>query len=356
MWNVTYNQEPWNLIVTRILLKLLFSSLFFSNMKLIAHITHKMLRLLTIPGLFSTEWLKKFSHLLWLNLLFSIRGIVYTICAFVCFQSVAAQEVPYSSTEVSAADNPLGLAKQPRQTLLNSGFLLGLSVQQDAYHSPLRNVGFMGGIHFHSRGYSQDMLFDVASTIGIGLVSPVPAQPLNPNAGITSLPRSDIALALGFNTYQSDDRTLRLFAGPLLNMMIHIKNNNAFTGNSLRAMDLHFALGGMARAEKDFTFLSKQWRASSQLNLPLIGFAQRPYYSTVVQSIIANETASSFDFEFVSVFNFPNITWQTGVEFMLGTGNWLGVEYQWNYYDYTRFQRVQFARHALIISLGVRLE
>lgn len=289
-----------------------------------------------------------------LNKLFSLQAIVFILLVGNAI-TVMGQEVSVTNGEFSAADNPLGLAKQPRQSLLNIGIHGGSSVQQDAYHSPLRNVGFMGGIHIQSRAYSRDMLFDVASTIGLGLATPVPAQPLNPNAGITSLPYSNIALALGFNVYQSDDRTLRLFAGPLLNAMIHIKTNNTF-GNSARAMDLHGALGGMARAEKDFTFLGKQWRAFSQLNLPLIGFAQRPYYSTVVQSIIANETASAFEFQFVSLLNFPNITWQTGVEFMLGTGNWLGLAYQWNFYDYTRFQRVQVARHALILSLGVRIE
>ncbi|MFY7997827.1 MAG: hypothetical protein ACOVSW_04425 [Candidatus Kapaibacteriota bacterium] len=301
--------------------------------------------------------MKKFSHLLWLNLLFSIRGIAYTVCAFLCFQPVAAQEIPYSTTEISAADNPLGLAKQPRQAFLNIGILGGLSVQQDAYHSPLRHVGFTYGAGLRSRTYSRDMLVDITSTYFTGLIVPTAVQPLRPSlftSGITVL-HGNIALALGFVASQSEDRTFRLFAGPLLNAMVHLKISNVF-GNSGQALDLHGALGGMARAEKDFTFLGKQWRASSQLNLPLIGFAQRPYYSTRGQSIAANETESTSDFQFVSVFNFPNIKWQTGVEFMLGTGNWLGLEYQWNFYDYTRFQRVQFARHALILSLGVRLE
>lgn len=280
--------------------------------------------------------------------------IAYTLCAFLYCQPATAQDAPNSSTELSAAESVLGLAKQPHQTFLNSGFLLGSSVQQDAVHSPLRHVGFTGGTEVRLRAYSRDVLVDIASTIGVGLGAPVPAQPLNPNAGITMI-QSNTALALGFNAYHSDDRTLRLFAGPLLNTMVHVKLNNTF-GNSATAFDLHFAVGGMARAEKDFAFLGKQWRASSQLNLPLIGFAQRPYYSTNAPSVIANETFSLFDFQTVSVFTFPNIAWQTGIEFMLGTGNWLGLAYQWNFYDYTRFQRVQFARHALILSLGVRLE
>ena len=293
---------------------------------------------------------------LWLNPLCSIRVFTYTVCTVLCFQSVAAQEVPYSSTEVSAADNPLGLAKQPRQSLLNISVLGGSSVQQDAFHSPLRHVGFTYGAGLRSRGYSRDVLVDIASTFFTGLIVPTPEQSLNPNvvsSGIT-MTHVNVALALGFVASQSEDRTFRLFAGPLLNAMVHLKISNAFANNSL-ATDLHGALGGMARAEKDFTFLGKQWRASSQLNLPLIGFAERPYYSTSVRSLAANDPPLTNDFRPVSLFNFPNITWQTGVEFMLDTGNWLGLEYQWNFYDHTRFQRVQFARHALILSLGVRL-
>jgi hypothetical protein len=271
-----------------------------------------------------------------------------------CILPANAQEAPPTTVELSAADNPLGLAKQPQQTLLSGGLIFASGVQQDAVHSPIRHSGFMGGFVLDLRAYSRDILVKTTSTTAVGLLNPAVGQSRNANAGIIAI-QTNTALSLAFTIYTNESRTTRFFAGPLLNPMTNIKINNTF-GNSALATDIHLALGGTARIEHDVVFLNRQWRASSEIHLPLVGLAQRPYYSTNSRSIIANETFTLLDFQFVSLFTFPNITWATELEFMLGTGNWLGLRYQWNFYDYAYFNRVQAARHGAVLSLHVRLE
>jgi hypothetical protein len=285
----------------------------------------------------------------------SFAHVLLSIALFgICICPAYAQDVPSTITEISAANNLLGLATKPHQTFLSAGLLLGSGVQQDAVHSPIRHNGFMGGVVLGLRAYSRDILVQLTSTNAVGLLAPEVGQSRNRAAGITTV-HSNSALSLAFNAYTSEDRTTRFFTGPLLNTMLNLKINNTF-GNSALATDIHLALGGTARIEQDFAFWGKQWRASSELNLPLVGFAQRPYYSTASRSIVANETLTLFDLQPVSIFTFPNLTWTTGLEFMLGTGNWLELSYQWNFYDYTYFNRVQAARHGVVLSLHVRLE
>ncbi len=290
-----------------------------------------------------------------LNNLLSLQAIVFVL--LICNAIPAmAQEVSSANTELSAADNPLGLVQTPNQKLISAGFHFGSAAQQDAVHSPIRYNGFIGGVTVSYRSYSRDILFHTSSVISGGFLSPAVGQVRNQNARITAI-QSNVSNSLGFAIYGNQDRTTRIYAGPLLNVMANLKLNQDF-GNSAPALDIHLALGGSLRIEKDFTLWNKQWRGSSSLNIPLVGFAQRPYYSTLYKEMAANESSLGLlgDLKPVSFLQFTNIEWNTGIEYMLGPGNWLGLHYQWNFYDYTYFTRIQSAGNTFLLILHFRLE
>jgi hypothetical protein len=266
-----------------------------------------------------------------------------------------AQETPQAPTQ--ASDNPLGLAKQPRQTFLTFGGVLGAITQQDAVHSPLRYSGIATGLSGDLRAYSPNTYLHIGSNLAVGTLFPATGKERNLNAAISAIQTNTFA-ALAFDVLHSEDRTMRLYAGGLLNVMANIKTNVVF-GNSATAFDVYASLGAMARAEQDFTLWGKQWRGTSQIMLPLGGVAVRPYYSTVLTSTAAlgsSDLFSSFDIQGASIFNFPQILWRTSLDYMLSTGNWLSLAYEWDFYDYNRFNRVQAARQAVSLSLHFRLE
>ncbi|MDW8220046.1 MAG: hypothetical protein RML40_05900 [Bacteroidota bacterium] len=282
-------------------------------------------------------------------------AIVLSFCGTV-------QAAPCISSTPEDSDNairsPLSLIQQPYQTLLTFGGLLGISTQYDAYHSPLLYTGFTSGLEAELRSYSDHIFWNACVIAANSRTTPVPEQPLNPKAAI-AIVQSNLSANLGFRVYEQREQPLRAFVGPLLNIMLHTKTNTTFQNNAL-AIDAHIALGAMTRIEYDFELLGKQWRAYTHLQLPILGVGLRPYYSTNLPSIIANEDGEDIEailknFRTVSIINFPNITSRIGLEYMLDTGNWLSIAYQWNYYDYALFNRVVFARHALVFSLLARI-
>lgn len=272
-----------------------------------------------------------------------------------CLTHGFAQEIAPMQTTEQSPPNPLGLAQTPQQTFLHLGALLGLATQQDAVHSPLRYTGAVVGFTGELRAYSREIFVQVATEAGFGLLTPNVGRERNLGAGISAIQTNTLS-AVGFELLHREDHLTRLFAGPMLNVLLNIKVNTTF-GNSATAFDFYASLGAMARLEQDFTLFSKQWRGTSQVMLPLGGIAARPYYSTSLKVAASNSnTFANFDTQGASILTFPQILWRTSLDYTLSTGNWLSLTYAWDFYDYNRFNRVQAARQALTLSLQVRLQ
>ncbi len=281
---------------------------------------------------------------------------ILILCLLLFSLSLEAQErLPEVPAQTIENAYPLGLAKQPRQTFLTLGGSVGSLTQQDAALSPLRYSGAAVGANGELRAYSRDVFVHIGSNVAFGVLFPVVGRERNLNSSISALQTNSFA-SVAFDVLHSEDRTMRLYAGGLLNVMVNAKLSAVF-GNSASVFDVYASLGAMAHWEQDFRFLSKQWRGTSQIRLPLAGFAARPYYSTTFRSAAANDNIfAAIDVQGASIFNFPSVMWRTSLDYMLTTGNWLSLAYEWDFYDYNRFNRVQNARQAVSLTLHLRLE
>lgn len=244
-----------------------------------------------------------------------------------------------------------------RQEYSCSGFMGGLALQYDNVHSPILHTGLMFSIMGEARVYEGRTLSQFGQTASFGLLSPEVGLERNVNAGIaTVLPQFSFNFAYDLAPEGDRSEDVRVYVGGAANIMVNLKVNNTF-GNSALAFDMYGSLGAFARAERYFTFLDKNWRAASQISLPLFGAAARPYYSTLTRTAAANDDeVFPLDVQFASFGSFPAVSWRTSLDFMLERGHWISVEYIWDYYEHARSHRVQFARHGVGLTMHFRMK
>ncbi len=226
----------------------------------------------------------------------------------------------------------------------------GSSIVQDAALSPLRylGAGVLGGVEY--RAYQETTFLSIAMDVQASFLSPSIGNDLSPAqiTGVQVLPN----LALAFRVTHEEAHALRVYAGGTLQGIAHIKIQSAF-GNSALANDIYFGLGAFGRIEKDFSLFGKAFRASSQLSLPLFGIASRPSYSTTLRypaTALSNPLGAFSEVRGVSIAAFPLLDFRNSLEFMLGSGNFIALNYDWNFYSYTHFNKVQSARHAVSVA------
>ncbi|TAE22238.1 MAG: hypothetical protein EAZ92_16000 [Candidatus Kapaibacterium sp.] len=226
----------------------------------------------------------------------------------------------------------------------------GSGVVQDAALSPLRYLGPGALTGTEYRAYQETTFLSIAADIQGNFLSPSIGNDLSPAqiVGVQVLP----SLTLAFRVVNEEASALRVYAGGTAQGITHIKLQTAY-GNSATASDVYFGVGAFGRVEKDFSLFGQAFRASSQLSLPLLGAANRPSYSTTVRypaTAISNPLGILSEVRGVSIAAFPILDFRNSLEFMLGSGNFLALNYDWNFYSYTHFNKVQSARHAISVA------
>ena len=272
-----------------------------------------------------------------------------------------SQEAPQSQDSSRPAREPQNRAPENDENWLQAyscnGFMGGLALQYDNVHSPILHTGAMFAITSESRVYEGRTFRQFGQTMSFGILTPEVGLERNVNAGIaTVLPQ--FVFNFAYDVLPEGDRSedVRLYVGGGAQIMVNLKVNNTF-GNSALAFDMYGSLGAFARAERYFTFLGKNWRAASQVSLPLFGAAARPYYSTLTRTAVANDDeVFPLDVQVATLASFPAVSWRTSLDFMLERGHWISVEYLWDYYEHARSHRVQFARHAVGLTMHFRIE
>jgi hypothetical protein len=278
------------------------------------------------------------------------------LCAFAAYLPAQTQD-----SSASAASTSYFVALPPPPIVLppvgSASYLIirvggASALVQDAALSPLRYLGAggVGGVEF--RAYQGITYLSIGTDFTGSLLSPSIGNDLNAGQilGIQILG----ATALGFRIVNEEENAFRVYVGGLLQSLTHIKTQTAF-GNSAIATDGYSSLGVMARVEKDFSLFGKAFRASSQLNLPLFGFATRPSYSTPSRypaSGASNPLSALLgEPQFVSFTSLPYIGFRNSLEFMFPSGNFIALNYDWDFYSYNYFNKVQSARHGVSVSL-----
>lgn len=295
----------------------------------------------------------------WKALRYCIRG-VFAVGIAAIFLPLFSLLVRAQDSSASQSSMPYFIAPPPPPVVMpptgNAYYLLirlgaGSTIVQDAALSPLRYLGLaaLGGVEY--RAYENNIFLSIGSDVQVGSLAPSIGNDLNAAQilSIYTLPTT----ALGFRIVQDEEQHLRAFVGGMLQGIAHIKVNSGF-GNSALASDSYTGLGAFARVEKDFSLLGKAFRASSQFQLPIVGFATRPSYSTPTRypaSGSSNPLSVFSELRGVVLTSFPILSFRNSLEYMLPSGNFIALNYDWDFYSYNHFNKVQVGRHGISLAL-----
>lgn len=282
---------------------------------------------------------------------------ILSLCAFGGSVPLSAQD---SSQTTSSSSTSYFITPSLPPTILppvgNSYYLVmrlgsGSSIIQDAALSPLRYQGLaaLGGLEY--RAYENNIFLSIGGDVQFSITSPTIGNDLSPGQ-ITSVQILPLTM-LGFRLVNEELTALRVYGGATAQGVSHLKIQSAF-GNSALATDGYSAVGVFGRVEKDFSLFGKAFRASSNLSLPLFGLASRPSYSTTTRypaSGSANPLSIFSELRFVTFASFPLVSFRNSLEFMLSSGNFITLNYDWDFYSYNYYNKVQSARHG--VSLGL---
>lgn len=279
--------------------------------------------------------------------------------------SSAAASAPATAINLPSSAAPAPATPAPAAPVVmpptdNAFYLMarvgvGSTIVQDAALSPLRYLGFafLSGVEY--RSIKEDRFFSISGDLQQGSLAPSIGNELN--TGVISSTIILPCTALGWRVLNDEANALRIYVGGTLPSVIHLKIQTAF-GNSAIAPDVYLGLGAFARVEKDFVLFGKGFRAASRLDLPLVGIAYRPSYSTTTRypaSGLSNPLSLASDIRGVSLAAFPILSFRNSLEYMLPNGNALALNYDWDFYSYTHFNKVQAARHGISLAVMFRL-
>jgi hypothetical protein len=287
----------------------------------------------------------------------AVLPLTLIICAFAAYHPLQAQDSSASSTSPSSyyvAVPPPPVVMPPTgnaASYLITRFGGASALVQDAALSPLRYLGAggLGGLEY--RAYQGNIYLSFSADVVGTLLAPSIGNDLN--AGQILSIQVFGATALAVRIINEEENAFRAYAGGLIQSLTHVKTQTAF-GNSAIALDSYNSIGIMGRVEKDFSLFGKAFRASSQANLPLFGIASRPSYSTPSRYPVAglsNPLNILGNVQFVSFVSFPLFGFRNSLEYMLPSGNFIALNYDWDFYSYSLYNKVQSARHSIALSL-----
>ncbi len=308
----------------------------------------------------SLEYFSFFTNMYFMKYLSSFRTRM-VLCALILWAFAAYLPAQNKDSSASSSSTSYFITDPPPPVVLppvgNASYLvtrLGASagLVQDAALSPLRYLGAGGVVGVEFRAYQGITYLSIGTDVVGNLLSPTIGNDLSASQ-ILSI-QLLATTALGFRIVNEEENAFRVYVGGLLQSLTHLKTQTAF-GNSAVATDGYTSLGGMARVEKDFSLFGKAFRASSQLNVPIFGIATRPSYSTPTRypaSGASNLLITLFaDTQFVSFASLPYIGFRNSLEYMFPSGNFIALNYDWDFYSYNYFNKVQSARQGVSVSL-----
>ena len=261
---------------------------------------------------------------------------------------VSAQE---STNIFSSWKSPFADSSQ----YLTSGIAFALDYNRDKAQSPRLLDGFLLMTIQGSRRYTPTLYTAVQGRFGLGILG---KDAINQPQNLTVVSLGFGAdVCVGVPLHLTPDSSFRAFVGPLISGFGNIRLNSALA-NSQLSYDIYAGLGGFGRVEYDMKVFGRTYTAYSQLNLPLLGIASRPYFSAPFQHFLAKANSENIDineFRLVGIHTFPFVQWDTGVHYVLDNGNMITLGYTWQFYQYDYLNPVQAARHTFFISCDFKL-
>lgn len=214
-------------------------------------------------------------------------------------------------------------------------------VARDAFHSPLTYEGFAIGL---SMGYTLNTSkfinrWTLDGAYGL-LNHAIPASELQFFGG---------GIDYSFLISVMNKKNFRLYAGLNSNTIWHNRLNNRYSNNSL-SFELLSSVGVEGLARYRFKLFKKNFLAEYALTLPVVNYSLRPAY-------IYLGPRGEFGVQEWSSYGRSMLTQsRLHIDWTFANRNTLRLAYHWLYYEHNGPNRVQLARHLLILGFTTSLE
>jgi hypothetical protein len=253
-----------------------------------------------------------------------------------------------------SAVNAYSQAFDTRQRFIALGANVNYQQFQDVAVSPLRYAGLSYGGFLGVTSFGGNERFQV--NVSICPVGTFTATTPDKSASKVNLQfLANASISYGWRIPSPENNGWGIYLGPAIHFTGHFKSQSEFS-NSALSFDFYTSFAAMARVERDFSETGLPLILGTQATMPLVGWMLRPYYATTTKDFSGqNGGLLGIDNRIMWLGTFPMLSWRTDLNYILTSGNRLGIGYEWEYYSTEYLNPVQAARHGAYLYLQTKL-